>query len=224
MTDSARHGFTLLEMLVAMTVFSIIVLTLFSTFRTFLSSSDLVNREIRRQERFQQGLQVITADLEQIFLPRLPRYHPPDFNETLDRFRFTATETRVDGQVFPQLQFASLNQLDLGPGYIHGVGRISYYIHGNGNRYDLHRSDRTFLTDHEPDPCTDPILIRDIRSFSLTFTDRQGNQHATWDSESRFFEYTVPAWITIDIMTAAEGDRAPVTTAVSIPVIRQVEE
>ena len=98
------------------------------------------------------------------------------------------------------------------------------YVHGNGNRYNLHRSDSTFLTDHEPDPCTDPILIRDIRSFSLTFTDRQGKEHATWDSESRLFEYTVPAWITIEIITAAEGDGVPVTTAVSIPVIRQAEE
>ncbi len=78
MTDPGKYGFTLMEILVAMTIFSVTLLTLFSTFRTISTSSEQVQKEIQRQERIQQCLNVITADLDQIFLPRPPRYHRPE--------------------------------------------------------------------------------------------------------------------------------------------------
>lgn len=224
MTDPGKQGFTLLEILVAMTIFSVTLLTLFSTFRTVSTSSEQVRNEIHHHERIQQCLQVIAADLEQIVLSRPPRYHPPDINQSPDPYRLLGTETGIHGSFFSRLQFSSLNHLDLGPGYIHGAGRIHYYVHRHGNRLDLHRFDGTLLSDSDPDPCIDPVLIRDIQDFSLTFTDIQGNDHSAWDSESDRFDHTFPTRITISLTPAGQETGVPLQTTVFLPVSRQVKK
>jgi prepilin-type N-terminal cleavage/methylation domain-containing protein len=224
MTDPGKYGFTLLEILVAMTILSITLLTLLSTFRTISTSSERIKNEIRRYERIRQCLDVMTADLEQIYLPRPPRYHPPDFNQPPDPYRFLGTEDGIDGAFFAHLQFPSLNHMDLGPGYIHGAGRIHYYVHRHENRFDLHRFDSTFLSDAAPDPCIDPVLIKDIHAFSLTFTDGEGTDSSTWDSESDRFDHTFPSRITISLTPAEEVTSEPIQTTVLLPVSRQVKQ
>jgi len=223
MTDPRKNGFTLLEILVAMAIFSITLATLYATFRSFLTSADLVTHDIRRQEQFRLGLQAMRADLEQIFLPQPPRYNPPGFNEDPDIFRFVAEEISVGGSLFSHLQFASRNHLETGPGAIPGAAKIHYYVHRHGNRFDLHRSDKAFVSENEPNPCTDPVLVKDIHTFSLTFTDSRGIEHKTWDSDGEPFSYTVPTRVTIEIQIAGEDDAGhQIKTAFFLPVSRKV--
>ncbi len=224
MTDPGKYGFTLMEILVAMTIFSVTLLTLFSTFRTISTSSEQVQKEIQRQERIQQCLNVITADLDQIFLPRPPRYHRPEPNQPPDPYRFVGTENGIDGTFFSRLQFSSLNHLDLGPGHIHGAGQIHYYVHRHGTRFDLHRFDSSFLSNAAPDPCIDPVLFKDIHTFSLTFTDIEGTDHSVWDSESDRFDHTFPARVKITLAPAEEKNKESIRAAVTIPVARQVKQ
>jgi prepilin-type N-terminal cleavage/methylation domain-containing protein len=225
MADPRENGFTLLEILVAMVIFSITLTTLYATFRSFLTSADLVTRDIHEQEQFRMGIQAMRADLELIILPQPPRYHPPGFNEDPDIFRFAAEETSVSGSFFSQLQFVSLNHLETGPGAIPGAARIHYYVHRHGNRFDLHRSDRALFSEEEPNPCTNPVLVKNIHTFSLTFTDSRGTEHKTWDSDADTFEFTIPAQVIIDIQTTGEDDAGhQIRTAVFLPVSRKVEK
>lgn len=224
MTDQKTRGFTLLEILVAMTIFSITLLTLFSTFRTVSTSSDRVKNDIQQREQIQQCLEIIMADLDQIYLPRPPRYHPPDFNQVPDLYRFLGTETAIDGIFFSHLQFAGLNHLDLGPGHIHGIGRIQYYVHRQEDHFDLHRFDSTFLSDTAPDPCMDPVLMKNIHTFSLTFTDIDGTDHTVWDSESDQFDHSFPARITITLNPVGDEIQNPLQATMLLPVSRQVKK
>jgi general secretion pathway protein J len=222
-TDTRKNGFTLVEILVAVTLFSVVLLTVFTVFRTFLSTSGRVTTGLHHEERLRQGAQVMAADLVRVFVTQPPRYHPPDANQDPDRFRFAAGQTALDGRVFSHLQFASLHHLDLGPGHIPGVAVIRYYVHRHGTRFDLHRSDRMYLADAEPDPCRDPVLVKDVDTFSLTFTDRRGMDHPDWDSDAGRFENAFPVQVTIEIQTAGNHAGPPVSTAVFIPVDRQRE-
>ncbi|MCA1794047.1 MAG: type II secretion system protein J [Desulfotignum sp.] len=224
MTNPKKNGFTLLEILVAMTILAITLAALYAVFRTFVTSAELVKHDIQRQERFRLGMQVMAADLEQVLLSRPPRYHPPGFNEDPDMFRFVATKTGIGGNFFSQLQFTSLNHLDSGPTAIHGTGRILYYVHRHGNRFDLHRSDRSYLSEDNPDPCRDPVLIKDIHAFSLTFTDSRGTEHTIWDSDADAFAFTLPTRVIIDIQTAQEESLHRIKTAVFLPISRKVEK
>jgi prepilin-type N-terminal cleavage/methylation domain-containing protein len=224
MADLKTQGFTLLEILVAMTIFSVTLLTLFSTFRTVATSSARMKTDILFQEKIQQCMQVMMADIEQIRMSHPPKYHPPEFNQAPDLYRFSGTETAIDGMIFSHLAFAGLNHLDLGPGHIHGTARIHYYVHRHENRFDLHRFDSSFLSDTAPDPCRDPVLFKDIHTFSLTFTGIDGTDHTIWDSESARFDHTFPARITIAVKPAGDDTIEPLKVTMLVPVSRQVKK
>jgi type II secretion system protein J len=226
MNDPRPNGFTLLEILVAMTIFSITLVTMYTTFRAFTTSADLVKSDITRQKHFQQALDILSSDLEQIVVPQPPRYHPPETHDAPDRFRLVATETGIGGMVFSGLRFTSLNHLNLGPDYIYGVSEIQYYVHQKDGRFNLHRSDHPIVSGPgtDQDPCRDPVVIEDIDLFSLTLIDSRGGEHPDWDSESSAFDHAFPVQVAIQIQASGEDRDHRIDTAVFIPVARQVNQ
>ena len=221
-SDSDINGFTLLEILVAMVIFSVTMMTLFSSVKTFLHSADQVKSELSVDGRFSTGLQIMAADLEQIFILQPPRYRKPGFNDDPDLYRFSGTDELVDGTLFSRLVFASTHHLNLGQDTRHGVARITYYVHPQGNSFNLHRSDLLFPYDTEVNPCTDPILARDIHSFTLTFIAHQGDEHDFWDSDAESFEFALPARVTIALQMAPEPSGRQIDTGMTLPVSRRV--
>jgi general secretion pathway protein J len=215
-------GFTLLEILVAMVVFSVIMVTLFSSVNTFLHSADQVKTELSVESRFNAGLQALTADLEQTFVLQTPRYRRPGFNDDPDPYRFTGAQEHVDGTLFSRLAFASTHHLRPANDHRHGVARITYYVHPRGDDFNLHRSDTLFPFDTEVNPCTDPILVQHIQTFSITYTDRQGEAHDTWDSDRRAFEFGFPARVSLVIELSPEKSGRQIRTGIFLPVSRTV--
>ncbi len=217
------RGFTLIEILVAMVIFSITMLILFSSFQAFLSSSALLRDEVRQAEGSRLGLKIIHQDLEQLFILQPPRYQKPDFDSQTDEFRFLGTQINTDQRTFSQLAFSSLNHITQGneiPGHL---ASIVYYVNSHGDRFNLHRADRTFQPlPHELDPCLDPILFKDISEFKLVYVDVNGDNHDNWDSESREFEFSVPRVVRMEIGFSQPLLSRPVKTAFVLPVSREV--
>jgi hypothetical protein len=176
--------------------------------------------------RFQQAIDIMASDLMQVVVSQPPGYHPPETRDDPDRFRFVATETGIEGTFFSQLRFISLNHLKLGPDYIHGAAEIHYYVHKQNDRFNLHRSDTPLVSEPETEtnPCKDPVLIKDIDTFSLTFTDSRGGKHSVWDSESDSFEHAFPVQVTLEIQTSETDRDHRIDTAIFIPVARQVDK
>lgn len=212
-------GFTLVEILVAMVIFSITLLTLFSSFRAFLTSGSLMSDEITQTEQLRLGLKRIVRDLEYIFIIEPPRYSKPSFNSDPDEYRFQASQSQVKGNPFSQLSFTSLNHARIGLDPGDGVARIEYYVHDHGDRFDLRRSDRLPPYPDAGDPCSDPILFKDITEFTLTYEDLAGEESDTWDSESEAVHFMFPARVKIRVGLKA-GSRV-METAVTLPVNRK---
>jgi type II secretion system protein J len=217
-------GFTLLEVLVAVAVSATLLMTLLTAFNTFLISAQEVEQDIDLIERLQPGLRVMTADLEQVFVLQPPRYHPPEFNDDPDPYRFQADETAVDGRVFSRLGFASVNHLISGEHPVYGVSRIDYYVYRHGERYDLHRSDRVYPVDRDIDPCRDPVLFKDIQTFSLTFSGENGEDYREWNSDSKDYDSSVPFRVTIRVETGTDDPEEMVIGSVILPVSRLVSQ
>jgi len=222
MADSP--GFTLLEILVAVAISATVLVTLYTSFDTFMTSAQQVEHHIDLMERHRPGFRVMTADLEQVFILQPPRYQPPKFNDEPDPYRFQAGETGMDGRIFSRLGFATANHLVSAEHPVYGVARIDYYVYRHGDRFDLHRSDRLFPVDGDPDPCRDPVLVKDVQAFSLTFTDKNGEDYQEWDSESKEFEFSVPVRVTITVETGPDDDKEMVTGSVTLPVTRRVSQ
>ena len=216
------QGFTLIEIMVATLIFSVTLLTLFSAFNAFLSSGSLVKNEITQNERFRPGLKTMLSDLEQIFILPPPRYIKPSFNSQPDPFAFTGSPAETGGNKFSQLSFTSLNHSGPVAAPENGVAKITYYVNRHEDRFDLHRSDSLTPYPNEPDPCSDPILFRDITGFKLTYTDMNGEEHDSWDSESKEFSFIFPATVQIKILGA--NSTRPIITAITLPTNRKALE
>ncbi|MCP3940078.1 MAG: prepilin-type N-terminal cleavage/methylation domain-containing protein [Desulfobacteraceae bacterium] len=215
------HGFTLLELLVAMVIFGIIMLTLFLSFNSFLSSGNRIKNEVIRSQRIQFGMRTIVSDLNNLFILQFPRYHKPEFDSEPDLYRFVGDHSDSGGGRFSRLDFSSLNHLGLGADPGKGVAQIVYYVHKHGTLFDLHRSDRLLPYPEEVDPCSDPILFKDIAGFKLIYTDVKGDEYDTWDSESKDTDYIFPARVDIRIELKRKTGVQVIETAVILPVNRE---
>lgn len=202
-----KTGFTLIEILVAVTVFSILIITLFSAFRAFLSSSRAIKAQTAVETSLRPCIEQMTRDIEQIVVLQPPRYQPPEVGGPLDPHRFVGREYGSGGQGFSEVSFSSLNHALIGPDLRRGAARISYYARQNSDQgYDLCRSDRLDPGDREPAACQDPVLLKNITGFSIRFMDARGKEHLSWDSESGEFGYAFPA--SLDLKLSFQIDRS----------------
>lgn len=227
--DSER-GFTLVEVLVAMAIFSLVLLAVFSSFDAFMASSRIIQNRQASGLAAEPGLKVMRADLMQVFATQVPQYRKPDLrgdpDDPQDKFRFYAGQTSAGGKQFSTLSFTSLSPIQFTCpllGQESGVTRITYYVHAHNDRLDLFRADRPLFLDGDKMktmPCTDPVLIRDIHSFDLAFHDAEEDEHSDWDSEEESFGYALPARVAIRIRL--KGDTQDMETVVLIPITRLV--
>ncbi len=231
MKSRAELGFTLVEVLVALTIFSCLIFTLFSSFNAFMASSQMIKE--RQGKELVLGMDIIISDLEQIFVLQPPQFQDPNLNkdtaEKQQRFQFLATEDQVEGQPVSILSFASLSSVQFfnSKDMPAGITRLTYYVTAHGNRMDLHRSDHPVpLLDGEAEQreCLDPVLFRDIQEFDLVFFDDEGNEHKAWDSQDEDFKFTLPVQVGIHIIYGKNAGEKKINTRVSIPVNRTMDK
>ncbi len=226
------RGFTLVEVLVALAIFSGLMLTLFSSFNAFMSSSEMIRDRQDNGQTLGPGLNVMISDLEQVFILQPPQFQNPEKNDAAEeqkQFQFLAEQDQAEGRTVSTISFASLSpvQFALPQGMSPGIARITYYVHAHGERLNLHRADQpAFLFDEEweADPCKDPVLIRDIQGFDLVFFDIEGEEHEGWDSLDEENGFALPARVDIRITLGKEEDKKEIRATVSLSVNREVEK
>ena len=211
------HGFTLIEVLVAVMIFSIVIFTLFSSFSGFMITSKNITRNISQSAKMQTTLGRICLDFEQLYVLRVPRYSKPEFNSDPDTYSFVGKEVRVGQKIFSSVTFASLAHAITGKDPGQGVARISYYVKENENdTYDLYRADNLPPYPADPSSCKDHILGKDILEFKITYTDINGEESPHWDSESDEFNYIAPASVSLEIMFNSQGRHQTFETSVDL--------
>ncbi|MCM2286008.1 MAG: prepilin-type N-terminal cleavage/methylation domain-containing protein [Desulfobacula sp.] len=214
-----KKGFTLMEVMVTLVVFSIVMLTLFSSFQAFVSSGDAITRGIHEAERARTALERMGEDLEQVHVIQPPRYGVSAFDAPPDPFRMAGSRTRVGGAVFSRLEFTTFSRVIAGPEEARGISKITYYVRQNPDKgFDLCRSDREPGTPGEEDPCRDPVLMEEIQAFDIEYTDSREETGTDWDSDSDDTGHALPVSLR---MTLKTGDPTGVfETAVFLPVAR----
>lgn len=217
-----KQGFTLVEVLVAILIFSVVVTILFSSFNAFIISSKNAKAEVEQSEKIRQVFKRIRMDFESIFVLQPPRYKKPEFNSDPDPYRFVG-KTVIDGQqVISSMIFPSLAHVRFSPDQRGGVARIAYYLkENNNNLYDLCRADRLLPFPEETASCPDPVLCRDVSSFEVVFQDLNGNTHTEWDSESETFQYTFPEQVHLKIYFGAGENRRGTFISIDLKTKRE---
>ncbi|MFH2092694.1 MAG: prepilin-type N-terminal cleavage/methylation domain-containing protein [Pseudomonadota bacterium] len=216
-----RKGFTLMEVMVAIVVFSIIMLVVFSSFHAFISSADSIKSSINEYERVRVALERMCEDMKLIHMVQPPRYMIPEFDAPPDPFGMAGSQTSVGGSLFSRVAFASLARVILDSKAVRHISTIIYYVRQNqDNSFDLCRSDQLPGIAEQVNPCRDPILLKNIQVFQINYVDAQGNTKNNWDSDSSDVDYAMPVRLDIRLKLAGNDTAGVFETAVFLPVNR----
>ncbi len=199
-------GFTLLEILIALLIFSMTVIGLFYSFKTFVISSETIKEQIIHQEKLTDAIKRINIDMESIFILQPPRYKPPELNSDPDMHRFIGFEPNSGQSIIQLMAFSSFAHAKFGADQWNGICKITYYLKLNEKKlYDLYRSDTIPPFLNEIGYCSDPVMIHDILKINIIYKNGEGTEYNYWDSDTEEFDYMFPSSIDL-LITYLSGE------------------
>ncbi len=193
-------GFTLLEILIALLIFSMVITGLFYSFKAFVASSESIKNQITLHEKLIDAMKRIDMDIKSIFILQPPRYKKPEFNTNTDVHRFIGYETDLGPSKIQIMSFSSFAHVKFGTDLWNGVSKVTYYLKLNEKKlYDFHRSDINPPFTDDINNCSDPILIRDVTEIEIIYKDRENSEYNYWDSDSEEFDYRFPSTVGLKV-------------------------
>ncbi|MBF0467510.1 MAG: type II secretion system protein [Desulfamplus sp.] len=217
-------GFTLLEIVVAVMIFGIIMLTAFSAFRSFAVSSDMIRNNMAASQVSAGITRTMTRDFLSLRIALEPEYSRPvsgGRTDDKDRFRFVGDETAGKTDTFSRVRFASLAHIYSGSSKRAGAARVIYYVRpDNQGRFDLCRSDTLNRFDETDGNECDPVICKDVTMFKVSYTDTDAQEHSYWDSESDEHGYATPVSVSIYMEFMAGSSIHKFSTTFAMPLFR----
>jgi len=220
-SSHSSTGFTLLEILVAIFIFSIIASTIFGSFRFVFGKADIIKGTVQTEEMVQICLDRMMRDLQAIHITVRPAYVSPDANGRPDPFRFVGESTMSGSREFPSIRFASMAHVSYGLRRVEGIAEIVYYVMAEDEeRFVLRRSDRLHFEDTFEKKTADPILCESIKSIAVKYYDEDGEMHERWDSDSEDTNNATPRAVWVELEIGDETGSRRYQTTIFLPVHR----
>jgi general secretion pathway protein J len=199
------RGFTLLEILLAIFIFSIVVTTIFGSFNAVFSSADAIHQGTNLYEMGKNCMARMVADLQEIYVTRSPLYAKPGFNDPPEPYRVFGDSSYTGNGSFSRMRFTSFAHLPFGENRQEGIAEIIYYVAltRDGDAV-LRRADTLFPYERFKDnrldeKGSDPILCEGVKSLKFTYLDDEGAEHEYWNSESDEFDHAAPRAVKITL-------------------------
>jgi len=221
-----KYGFTLVEIMIAIFIFSVVITTVFGSYNFLFSSSEKINDDILLSEMGSCCLSRMIDDFESIYIFLPPEYYPDDSDEESDPYRVEGKKNVFDLKAFSRIRFASLAHLSFDKNVQEGIAEIIYYVKPSYERdsYELKRSDRLYPFKPFKEEKTDPVICENIKSFKLKYYDKDGAEYDLWDSESDSFGYAAPSEISIKLELEKNSNSMLFKTRVKLPIFRVKKE
>jgi prepilin-type N-terminal cleavage/methylation domain-containing protein len=219
-----RHrssGFTILEILTAMVVLSVVVTLVFGSFNTVFSSADRVNVSSDIYEMGNACLTRITKDLKGAHVLLYPRYKPPGIDDDPDIYRIESNNENIGGEKFAKLRFTSLTHLPTQGSATDGIAEIVYYPEDTEDRgVVIKRRDTLYPYPEFEESESDPVMCEWVHSFELILYDQEGEEYTEWDSEDEDYEFSTPRTIGIKLVIIYDEQQYEFSTEIIMPAFR----
>ncbi len=219
-----ENGFTLIEILVALFLFSIVITIVFASFKELAYSATRVGESGAAYDMVNPCLLRVTTDLESVFVHQRPGYVEPDFNSDPDPFRVEGSGETVGDSIYPVIRFASLAHLAIDRDTRQGISEIVYYVDDNDGELVLRRSDRIGFQEEFEKKKSHPVICRKIKKMTVAYFDASGESHDDWDSESDEYGYATPSHIEITIESGGKDHSVVFGTKISLRSVRDEKE
>jgi len=219
------EGFTLLEILIALSIFTVVVTTIFGSYNFIFSSIDAFDSGISVYESARNCLNRMTFDLQAVYVTFPPVFTPPGSDAPTDPYRFSGEMQTVGSTSFSKLQFTSLAHVAFEKSMQEGIAEIVYYVQpGDNGTFILRRSDTLYPYKPFQEKGTDPILCENLKSLKLTYYDAEGAEADHWDSDSDDFKYATPRAVGIQLELGSGSFSQQFATLVALPAYRLESE
>lgn len=218
-------GFTLIEVLISIFIFSIMGVTMFIVFNSTVGQVGTLDQNIADYEMGRTCMDRMVADMESLFVHHPPLFTPPEFGESPGPYRIVADAQDIDGMTFSLFRFPSFAHLPLEKIDRRDIAEIVYYVHRTpDNDLVLRRSDSLYPFPEFEEKATDPILCNRMRSLRLTFFDEEHEEYDEWNSETEDFSYATPSAIGIHLEFGEKAHPISFETMVKPEAIRKKYE
>jgi general secretion pathway protein J len=215
-------GFTLVELMIAIFILSIIMVTLFGSFNAVFTQSEPISRKTRLAHMGQNCLNRIADDLKQLRIASATAYAKPIANSDPDTYRFLADTQYMAGEEFPRLQFVTGAQTDQSgkAPFQYSASRVTYYVQQSREGVILRRADHHFpFGEFKPVP-EDPVVCTHLNALKLTFFDAEGEGRSEWDSDDEITNYATPVSVEIELALGKGAESMILTTRVALATVR----
>lgn len=216
------EGFTLFEILIAISIFAIVVTMLFSSHSLILSNIGNIQEGVATAEMAQNCINRMVADLQSIYLNLPPAYAPPEFDAPPEDYRLVGDTSTAGDTTFSKLRFTSTAHLPLGLSVQQdGIAEIVYYVQETDDHpFVIRRADNLYPYRPFEENENDPVLCEDISALTFKYYDEEGTEYDLWDSESSDMDYATPRVIGIAIGVGDEVSSKVYQTRIMLPVYR----
>lgn len=221
------RGFTLIEVMIAIFIFSLIATMVFGGYHTVLSNAEYVRREMKTAEAGARAVGRITDDLSGLFVLLRPEFRAPEDREEEgeDPWRMVGEVSALGMDSYSSLRFTSTSHLAFEGKTDRGIAEIRYYVDRDDmDRRVLRRADRLFFHESFEPSSRDPILCMDVSAFRLGYFDASGERYETWHSDDSATGMSTPAAVEILLTIGEEASARSFETRVRLPVVRIPKE
>lgn len=195
-----NKGFTLVEILIAISILAIVLTTIYAAYTGTLRIVRDTGYSDDIYSMARVTLKRMTDDLESVC----------SYKES---FKFFSSQNQFDDQRFTDISFLSSAHVSFDDTPSAGNARIGYYIRKEFDKeeYALFREDELFrgeegkFTDSHGDKGY--IICNHIQSVTYTFYDSNGNEYETWNSDSDTTKNKAPALVSIQLNLTNPDDK-----------------
>lgn len=216
----------MIEILIAIFIFSIVITTIFGSFKAVFFNTDKLTKAMRLHEMAGTSLNQMSQDLLSFHTLLPPFYKKPDIDDDPDAFRIVGDDGDVGLRDESRLRFTSLNHISFRGDKRQGVSEIIYYLFpGEKDEILLKRADHLYPypKEFEPSP-KDPTLCEKVRAFNIVYLNQDGEEEDRWDSEDDSFKYSTPRAVKIKLEVGDDDYSITLNTTVALPIFREERE
>ena len=212
----AEGGFTLLEVLLAFFIFSILFITIYTSYSGTFKTINLTENRMELYRKAAIALERISEDLQSSYISILP---PDALEEPSVNTRFLGEDNSMNGQEADSLNFFSIvaplfsKEAEAATGLF-----ISYSVIEGREEEELIllRSEQSEFID-ETEEREGLVLSDGLKAVNFVFYDDDGNTHEQWDSDSDEFKGSLPRMVTVELeFVNYENPEAPLKVMTSV--------
>lgn len=224
-----REGFTLLEILLAFFIFSIVLTTLYTAYTGTFRNIDQAESQSDAYQMARIALERMIEDLESTYAspPVEDQESVESVEESLWSTEFVGESDEIDGRSADTLRFFSTAHLVFDEEDKEaGIAQITYYVREREEEdevgFDLYRSDRSELEQEEEED-DGLILCEGVHAIDLIYYDDREQDYESWDSSEVEKQGRLPVRIVIvlEFVNKANSE-APLKfmTGVALPMAK----